>query len=320
MTDSKKSRNKPSLRGSQVSFTKKKVSTKTSDIYERFLSRVQQIDNNDTAKDSNKNADNADRTDDDGLDFDLNFTLPTESRANDAQASFAPDNEGIEPDFLVVENTAVESLESVNDPEITSHDLSATPMATIIAQTMADEEAQGGNHDNNQDDDQSSESEVTETAVPLAPLTKNVTPKKQKAEPSKMKTLVVGVICGLVISGSAIAILNSLGVISLQSPNSPADQEVNADLNSQVSATTENSPNSNAKVQSVPKIVAENQPKSENTANAAAKAEAKPNTESEVTPPPKSATKSEPSGQQDSNLSYQDFAEEAGTTLYRDSN
>lgn len=283
MTDSKKSRSKPSLRGSQASFTKKKVSTKTSDIYERFLSRVQQIDGADSLPPT------VPKADDDGLDFDLDFTLPAEPATEKTQSA---DNDVIEPDFAVNDNIA-----AVVDEEFESSPL-------ITPELTPDEPSADENREN----------ENTENA---APLPKTTAPKKPittpKSEPSRLKTLVVGVICGLVISGSLIAILNSLGVISLQTQHQQALIE-NPVANEPPKPIAAPATQDNA-AKIMPEVNTEAQPSAaeKTTENA-------PNTATKTKQDSKAATEPEPRPSQNSNLSYQDFAEEAQTTLYRETN
>lgn len=318
MTDPKKPRSKPSLRSpkAKATFTKKKTRAKTSDIYERFLNRVHKIEN-DSAQDSAIAAPSI-PNEDDG--FDLDFTFPDDNPQTENPQGDA--NQDIDPDFLANDDYNDIALEDSQNDDL--------PAATPIADQTADDQSE--NRDNSEDNENFTNDAViaatteanTEEALPVTktPVQKKPTTKlKTKPEPSRLKTLVVGVICGLVISGSAIAILNSLGVIRLQTQNLQAKEaDISAPKAASLPENNVKTPENKTNATANPKPATENVP---NTANLEANVTAKANAEKRPQDEPKQTPKpapTEPTPSQDANLSYQDFAEEAGTTLYRDSN
>lgn len=334
MTDSKKTRSKPSLRGSQASFSKKKVNTKTSDIYERFLNRVQQIE----APAKNPSTTKAPSAVDDGLDFDLNFTLPAQSNPSEAQASTKStnsDNDFIEPDFAVNDNITAERLDDRkdSDKELLTGKTDA-PAEPVVTQTSEENHEIGSDngylaetHNYDGDNYKSYDNDENKTTNPADQKgAQKIQLATAKAEPSRLKTLVVGVICGLVISGSAIAILNSLGVISLQPQNQQATAAAEPAKAESVAATKDSSAETADTAKDSAQTRAEAQPappkpdeKVIKDKSSAAQADSKP-AETAQNQHPNPAQKPQPSPRQNDDLSYQDFAEEAGTTLYRDTN
>lgn len=283
MTDSKSP--KPSFRASHATFTKKQLSTKTSDIYERFLNRVQQIEN-DPAKDNKDNgaldSNQPSRAEDDGLDFDLDFTLPA-----DLTKTAANPNTDNDAGFSSV----------IKDPT-DDDDLGDAPL-------KAPTEPKIKSADNDEADD-----DLEQKKASSAKATKTLTPKANLHVAPRAKTLAVGIICGLVISGSVIAILNSLGIIAL----TPEPAAKTADTLPVPPAVEPKSQSGDLKKGSTDL---------KNTATDPIT----PPTESKPTEPKPNAstTKPAPTDQQNrqlknSQLSYQDFAEEAGTTIYRETN
>lgn len=287
MTDSKSP--KPSFRASHATFTKKQLSTKTIDIYERFLNRVQKIEN-DPAKDNKDHgaldSNQPSRAEDDGLDFDLDFTLPADLTKTAANSN--TDDAG----FSSV-------IEDPTDDDDLGHDLSDAPL-----KAPTEPKIKAADHDEAEDD-------LEQKKASSAKAIKTLKPKANlHVAPSRAKTLAVGIICGLVISGSVIAILNSLGIIAL-TPEPAAK-------------TADTLP--------APPVV---EPKSQSGDLEKGSADLKNTATDPITPPtepkptePKpnaSTTKPAPTDQQNrqlknSQLSYQDFAEEAGTTIYRETN
>ncbi|WP_169391678.1 MULTISPECIES: hypothetical protein [Psychrobacter] len=286
MTDSKSP--KPSFRASHATFTKKQLSTKTSDIYERFLNRVQKIEN-DPAKDNKDHgaldSNQPSRAEDDGLDFDLDFTLP----ANLTKTAANPNTDN-DAGFSSV-------IEDLTDDDDLGYDLDNAPL-----KAPTEPKIKAADHDEADDD-------LEQKKASSAKATKTLKQKKANldAAPSRAKTLAVGIICGLVISGSVIAILNSLGIIAL----TPEPAAKTAD-------TLPNHPKPAVEPQSQSGDLEKGSADLKNTAT------------DPITPPtePKpnaATTKPAPTDQQNrqlknSNLSYQDFAEEAGTTIYRETN
>ncbi len=288
MTDSKSP--KPSFRASHATFTKKQLSTKTSDIYERFLNRVQQIEN-DPAKDNKDNgaldSNQPSRAEDDGLDFDLDFTLPA-----DLTKTAANPNTDNDAGF----STGFSSLiKDPTDDDDLGYDLADAPL-----KAPTEPKIKSADHDEADDD-------LEQKKASSAKATKTLKQKKANLHvaPSRAKTLAVGIICGLVISGSVIAILNSLGIIAL----TPEPAAKTADT-----------------LPAPPAVEPQNQSgdlKKDST-------DLKNTATDPITPPteskPNAATKKPaPTDQQNrqlknSQLSYQDFAEEAGTTIYRETN
>lgn|GEM_PF-3745995 len=289
MTDSKSP--KPRFRASHATFTKKQLSTKTSDIYERFLNRVQQIEN-DPAKNNKDNKDHGaldsnqpSRAEDDGLDFDLDFTLPA-----DLTKTAANSNTDNDAGFSSV-------IEDPTDDDDLGYDLGDAPL-----KAPTEPKIKAADHDEAEDD-------LEQKKVSSAKATKTLKQKKANLHvaPSRAKTLAVGIICGLVISGSVIAILNSLGIIAL----TPEPAAKTAD-------TLPNHPKPAVEPQSQSGDLKKGSADLKNTAT------------DPITPPTESkpiaaTTKPAPTDQQNrqlknSQLSYQDFAEEAGTTIYRETN
>jgi len=280
MTDSKSP--KPSFRASHATFTKKQLSTKTSDIYERFLNRVQKTEN-DPAKDNKDNgaldSNQPSRAEDDGLDFDLDFTLPADLTKTAANPN--TDNDA--------------GFSSVIEDPTDDDDLGDAPL-----KAPTEPKIKAADHDEAEDD-------LEQKKASSAKATKTLKQKKANldAAPSRAKTLAVGIICGLVISGSVIAILNSLGIIAL----TPEPAAKTADT-----------------LPAPPAV----EPKSQSGDLKKGSTDLKNTATDPITPPtePKTnaaTTKPAPTDQQNrqlknSQLSYQDFAEEAGTTIYRETN
>ncbi|TXD97790.1 hypothetical protein ES754_02105 [Psychrobacter frigidicola] len=272
---------------------------RTSDIYERFLTRVEQLDGGG----------------DDGFSKSSLYEPLSEEELR-FFSDFSEQNDANNKQYLTVpqdENATIEEQLSAED---------SLNVDLIDNRNSSDEYK---NHDAAIE----YSDETTDVDVSIdSQLTKNVSKAKESRairgrQVSSIKMLTIGVVCGLLLSVSIIFLLNKTGLLSVFTDGLMANNSETTLPNTQVVATaqpaTETASQKTA-TQSLaeaapipsqePKIAtgSDNTPISnQNTVVAERAAEPK---ESTTSPNSKAVT--------DSNITYEDFREEAQNTLYRE--
>ncbi|WP_352339161.1 hypothetical protein [Psychrobacter sp. 16-MNA-CIBAN-0192] len=261
---------------------------RTSDIYERFINRVQQIDGK--GEESNHNA----------IEDDFNVTF-----------SYAPLSEE-ELDFFTKSNNDSQANNIVDikaelDKEITPlyHPI-YTPEPTIapvfaMTHSRGDHETETGSYD-------------SQLLKPL--LNNHLFHQKNDKIPAKpvnnIKLLTTGLVCGLLLSAAIVVIFNKVGVLSTLTPSVETNSQTVEHKNQDVAAnTTQQTP-----VTDETAAMEADQANTQNTSKPAA-----PNVLPATTAPVATQPSIEPEQRQtsrDSTISIEDFEKEAQSTLYRE--
>lgn len=278
--------------GIQTGFGK---TQRTSDIYERFINRVQQIDADGEGEESNRNA----------IEDGFSVTSSYAPLSKEELDFFTNNNTERQPNNVAdiyTENNKVETVEAIAPSYPPIHNPESIIAPDIAIKQSRDDDKNKINASDNK---------------PLKPLSNNpLTHKKNNKIPAQpvnnIKLLTTGLICGLLLSAAIVVILNKIGVLStLESASSSLEtnSQTAAHKNQDVAASA----NRQAPVTAETAVMEAN---TQNTSKPAA-----PNVLPTTTAPVATQPSIEPEQRQttrDSTISIEDFEKEAQSTLYRE--
>lgn len=278
-----------------ASDTKRSQSKRTSDIYERFLSRVQQLD-------SEVKENKVRKSEDDGC---------------NQQSLYEPLNEeelGLFFDFS--DNDSTHNTQDLVEPQykydyieeqlsIEKQLSTAERLDNKDGESVNDSDSRNGNQNN--DIAIENIDETTDADVSIHnQLTKNVEQAKTSGavrgkQVSNVKLLIIGVICGLLLSASMIFLLNKTGLLAALSNNSVVDSS-----EALTPSATMNAPVTPASASQSTEIATADSPESNTITAQKASSNNATTTQlnSEIIP--------------ESDITYEDFREESQSTLYRE--
>lgn len=181
---------------------------RTSDIYERFINRVQQIDGEGAEGEGSNNGD---------LNDSFSILSSYDPLSEEELKFFSNDTEYL-TSRVIDSDTAENKVEAVTDVPLYIAD--HTPNLTTRAPDLAINKAR--------EDDKSEMS--SDDSEPIKPLSKPLlTPKKKEKIPANpvnnIKLLTTGLICGLLLSAAVIFILNKAGLLSTLMPSVKTEQQ-----------------------------------------------------------------------------------------------
>lgn len=278
-----------------ASDTKRSQSKRTSNIYERFLSRVQQLD-------SEVKENKVRKSEDDGC---------------NQQSLYEPLNEeelGLFFDFS--DNDSTHNTQDLVEPQykydyieeqlsIEKQLSTAERLDNKDGESVNDSDSRNGNQNN--DIAIENIDETTDADVSIHnQLTKNVEQAKTSGavrgkQVSNVKLLIIGVICGLLLSASMIFLLNKTGLLAALSNNSVVDSS-----EALTPSATMNAPVTPASASQSTEIATADSPESNTITAQKASSNNATTTQlnSEIIP--------------ESDITYEDFREESQSTLYRE--
>lgn len=278
-----------------ASDTKRSQSKRTSDIYERFLSRVQQLD-------SEVKENKVRKSEDDGC---------------NQQSLYEPLNEeelGLFFDFI--DNDSTHNTQDLVEPQykydyieeqlsIEKQLSTAERLDNKDGESVNDSDSRNGNQNN--DIAIENIDETTDADVSIHnQLTKNVEQAKTSGavrgkQVSNVKLLIIGVVCGLLLSASMIFLLNKTGLLAALSNNSVADSS-----EALTPSATMNAPVTPASTSQSTAVATADSPESNTITAQKASSNNATTTQlnSEIIP--------------ESDITYEDFREESQSTLYRE--
>lgn len=278
-----------------ASDTKRSQSKRTSDIYERFLSRVQQLD-------SEVKENKVRKSEDDGC---------------NQQSLYEPLNEeelGLFFDFS--DNDSTHNTQDLVEPQykydyieeqlsIEKQLSTAERLDNKDGESVNDSDSRNGNQNN--DIAIENIDETTDADVSIHnQLTKNVEQAKTSGavrgkQVSNVKLLIIGVVCGLLLSASMIFLLNKTGLLAALSNNSVVDSS-----EALTPSATMNAPVTPASASQSTEIATADSPESNTITAQKASSNNATTTQlnSEIIP--------------ESDITYEDFREESQSTLYRE--
>lgn len=270
----------------QTSFARNK---RTSDIYERFINRVQQIDGEGAEGEGSNNSDVEDS-------FSI---LSSYDPLSEEELKFFSNDTEDQSSRVIDSDTEENKVEAVTDVPLYIAD--HTPNLTTRAPDLAINKAR-------EDDKSEMSFGDNESINPLSkPL---LTPKKKERIPANpvnnIKLLTTGLICGLLLSAAVIFILNKAGLLSTLMPSVKTEQQdipIHASPQAPVTSETAVMPADQASTQEASKPEAPS---------------VKPAIRDPAITQPSIELNQQPT--RDSAISLEDFQREAQSTLYRETN
>ncbi|ALF58830.1 hypothetical protein [Psychrobacter urativorans] len=267
--------------------TKLSKSKRTSDIYERFLSRVQQLDSEVSETDV-----------DDGFSKESLYEPLSEAELG-LFADFSDSNDN-EPHLAVPQYEHDDIKEHLNTDE-----------------RLDNEESKSANNadsiNNSQNADIAIEhiDETTHSDVSVHhQLTKNIEKSKTSGavrgrQVSSVKLLIIGVVCGLLLSASMVFLLNKTGLLTALTDNSVLDSSETITPSAKV-----NVPATPASIPQPTAITTADAPQTSPESNTVTAQQTSAN----------KATTTQPNSDAipEADITYEDFREEAQNTLYRE--
>lgn len=290
---------------------------RTSDIYERFLNRVQQIDN-EIDEDLTKTSSYEPLSEEELLLF-ADFKQDYDNNNDLFLAAASPDDDGEE---IATEESFSFTYDSDNDD--TEAGVVSTA-DTIITNSSEDENRNLAEVETETNDI------ASDTNIDNSTAKKGTKSKKSDAVRGKpvssVKLLIAGVVCGLLLSAAIVVALNSTGIWSSSTDNLEANSST-----SDMPAVVENTAQPGADSTVETKLSTEPAVAAPTTENAATNNENNDIVlpEPVITPTvtkPAAATPESPTAQQpsvppknntDAGITEEDFREEAKNTLYRE--
>ena len=271
---------------------KRSQSKRTSDIYQRFLSRVQQ------------------------LDLDSSEVKESENDSFNQQSLYEPLNEeelGLFPDFSDDNNNNNdENQQHLAVPQY-EYDYIEEPL--IVAKRLDNKDGESVTDSDSSNDSQNNDVAIenieatTDADVSIDnQLTKSVEKAKTSGtvrgrQVSSIKLLIIGVVCGLLLSASMVFLLNKTGLLAALSNDSVNNSSEALTPSAKTNAPV--TPVSTAQPTAIV-IVTADSPKSKTVTAPQASAN--------------NATTTQPNGDAipEADITYDDFREESQSTLYRE--